>query len=149
MLHAPTGVKVLEAPSTNTWVQSHSEQVKKQEKKLDSGIEDLGWRTALWTWEPPHPILFFPKMQLHSVQLPISHARKYRLAPHATPRRPHLVYSLKNLQLPPQVWLVSAPKRKWLKRHTPKEFKYQDYKTLTFWENSFLITFLFYPYLFC
>lgn len=107
---------------------------------MENGITDLGP-----THIPFHS--FVHKMQLNPFSL-LCHARNHQLSRHATRRRPHLVYLLKNLRLPPQVWLVSAPKRKWLQRDKLKvrEFKYQESKTPTlFGEKSSLTTKLSYP----
>lgn len=108
---------------------------------------DGKWHYRLGNY--PHPIsLIRSQNAIKSVQFTICHARNHRLSRHATRRRPHLVYLLKNLQLPPQVWLVSAPKRKWLQRDKLKvrELKYRESKTPTlFGEKSSLTTNLSYP----
>ena len=76
-------MKVLEAPSTNIWVQSNPEQLKRQNKR-DSGSEECGgaWHSGLGSYPPPipfHPLL--TKMQLNSIQLPISHIKKLPTCP--------------------------------------------------------------------
>lgn len=68
---------------------------------------------AFWTWELPpshftHTFLKHNYMQFNFLSL----SKETTDLPATPLRKPHLVYSLQNLQLPPQVWLASAPRRK-------------------------------------